>query len=45
MILNNLFHTIDSGLLAVIPIVVYATPDIQKELILKENKGKGGIYR
>jgi len=34
----------NSGLLAVIPIVVYDNADIQKEFILKENKDKSGIY-
>jgi len=45
MILNSLFHTVDSGLLAVIPLVVYANADLQREYILIENKGKLGVYR
>jgi group I intron endonuclease len=45
-IYNSLFHSVDSGLLLLVkPVVVYANADIQKESILKENKGKSGVYR
>jgi len=41
---NNFFKTADS-LGAVIPLVLYDNPDLQKADILKENKSKSGIYR
>jgi hypothetical protein len=35
----------DSFLLGVTPIVVYTNSDLEKQRIIKENKGKSGIYR
>jgi hypothetical protein len=34
----------DSFLLAVTPIVVYFNPDLEKQGIIKDNKGKSGVY-
>lgn len=31
--------------LSIMPVVVYSNPDISKKSILKENRGKAGIYR
>jgi len=39
------FQTITSGLSAVIPVVCYSNADTQKISILKENRGKSGVYR
>jgi hypothetical protein len=39
------FVNSDSVLLAVTPIVVYSNADTQKFEILKENRGKSGVYR
>lgn len=52
-IFNSLFHiteiaysfSLDLYLLSVTPIRVYLNSDLQKLNILKENKGKSGIYR
>lgn len=41
---NNILKTADS-LGAAIPSVLYENPDLQKEDILNENKGKSGVYR
>jgi hypothetical protein len=38
-------NSVDSVLLAVTPLVVYANPHLEKQSILKENKGKSGVYR
>jgi len=35
----------NSLLLLVTPVVVYKNSDLEKQKILKENKGKSGIYR
>jgi group I intron endonuclease len=35
----------DSVLLCVVPLVIYTNSDLEKERIIKENKGKSGIYR
>jgi hypothetical protein len=35
----------NSVLLSVFPVKIYANADIQKMQILKENKGKSGVYR
>jgi hypothetical protein len=37
--------SIDSFLSLVIPVVIYKNSDLEKQKILKENKGKSGIYR
>lgn len=29
----------------VVAVTIYTNADIQKELVIKENKGKSGIYR
>jgi hypothetical protein len=39
------FLTSTSGFLSVVPVVCYSNADTQKVLILKENKGKSGVYR
>jgi hypothetical protein len=39
------FQTITSGLSAVIPVVCYSNADTKKISILKENRGKSGVYR
>lgn len=51
-VFNSLFHlteiaysfSLDFNLLSVTPIVVYSNAALQKEDILKENKGKAGVY-
>ena len=35
----------DYLIMAVVPIITYSNPDTQKLDILKDNKGKSGIYR
>jgi group I intron endonuclease len=35
----------DSFLLAVTPVVVYSNADLAKQSIIKDNKGKSGVYR
>jgi len=43
---NSLFHTADcSALSVVIPVVVYSNADLEKQAIMKEIKGKSGVYR
>lgn len=39
------FLTSTSGFLSMVPVVCYSNADTQKVLILKENKGKSGVYR
>jgi group I intron endonuclease len=42
----NLFNTIDSStLLSIIPVVFYSNAYSDKKQLMKENKGKSGIYR
>jgi hypothetical protein len=31
--------------LPVVPVMIYTNADLQKESIIKDNRGKGGIYR
>lgn len=44
---NNLANTAQPELSSdkVAPVAVYNNADTQKELVLKENRGKSGIYR
>jgi len=39
---DGLFHQLTLG---IIPAVVYSNADIDKQSIIKENRGKSGIYR
>ena len=43
--INSLFKGLHTLPQSVTPVVVYANPDVDKERIIKENKGKSGIYR
>jgi len=36
---------IHTGATTVVPVVVYSNPDLDKEKVIKENKGKSGVYR
>jgi hypothetical protein len=44
-IYNSLFHQTVPALLSVTPIVVYTNADLEKQAIMKENRGKSGVYR
>jgi ACR3 family arsenite efflux pump ArsB len=41
----ELFHSIDSVLLVVVPLVVYSDAKASKDQIIKDNRGKSGVYR
>jgi group I intron endonuclease len=45
LLFSESFVNSDPVLLAVTPIVVYSNADLAKQSIIKENKGKSGIYR
>lgn len=43
--ISSLLKGLHTSPLPVIPAVVYSNPDVDKERIIKENRGKSGIYR
>jgi hypothetical protein len=41
---SDLFDSINAELLAVVPVVVYSDAKASNDQIIKENKGKAGVY-